>query len=190
MPLIKQVNKARDVMDKFCDQFQSEVEDGSKITFNSERSKSEMLATVDSVQKELKQIYNKFTWHELQQERGLHSLSGLKNLNESIIRLTGTVRAKNQRILGEALKRRERIEDALEAARKGDVNGPNDDYHKAMYNYKRAGRTSMERLETLYDTLRDFKRRKFEEEDEVRIVVDEDEDSEEEEDSLALPAVE
>ena len=55
-------------------------------------------------------------------------------------------------------------------------------------NYKRAGRTSMERLETLYDTLRDFKRRKFEEEDEVRIVVDEDEDSEE--DSLALPAVE
>ena len=57
-----------------------------------------------------------------------------------------------------------------------------------MYNYKRAGRTSMERLETLYDTLRDFKRRKFEEEEEVRIVVDEDEDSEE--DSLALPAVE
>ncbi len=56
-----------------------------------------------------------------------------------------------------------------------------------MLNYKNAARSSKERLDILFDILREVKRPKFSEE-EVRVVVDE--DSESEEDSLDLPAVE
>lgn len=177
---IKQMQKAKDAIEQFGNRFKCRVDTSglyaNQITFKDPKMKEEMLNVVEEVLASIRSVKEKFTYYEVNFEKGLDSLTQLQKVNNFTKDLHRRIKANQEDILNEAVARRNRVLDATGAARDVDYNGENEVCHRAMYKYQKGAEKSKERLEVLYQQLRYAKRMKLYESE-----IDLEEESEEEE---------